>query len=450
MAVTIDNIPVYQALVDESDTGMLRISLVDRPAVMSDFQKFSEDSLAVLYRIQDEDRRLVRGVVMRADFPIYRKDKKAGEYYIIYRPDTIRVMAEKYLVESRQNNVNLMHEEGSDVDGVQMVQYFIKDSEAGVSPQGFDEIADGSLFVEFHVVNDEVWDEVKAGTYRGFSLEGVFNLVPENDEGLVRGIVDRLDGKFNNNSSENIMGKLRNIVREFMTAAKALEELGNVTTDRGVLAWDGDEDIKAGDAVYKEDSEGNRTPAEEGDYKTGDGKVIRVADGKVTEITDADKGDDSPEGQNADGKDAQMRAIKEAMSLSYSDKTRAIADAIAESGKAFNFWIEEAGDDFAVICTWDDDYESRYLRFTVSWDGEKAVIGDSQEVRFAFVPVGQEIVFKSEKDALEAENVKLKSELEELKKTPAGRPAHEEFQGGGTSEKTGIRGIDRLSEIARA
>ncbi len=448
MAVTIDNIPVYQALVDESDTGMLRISLVDRPAVMSDFQKFSEDSLAVLYRIQDEDRRLVRGVVMRADFPIYRKHEKVGEYYIIYRPDTIRVMAEKYLVESRQNNVNLMHEEGSDVEGVQMVQYFIKDSEAGVSPQGFDEIADGSLFAEFHVVNDEVWDEVKAGTYRGFSLEGVFNLVPENDEGLVRGIVDRLDGKFNSN--RNIMGKLKNIVREFMTAAKVLEELGNVTTDKGVLSWDGDEDIKAGDAVYKEDSEGNRTPAEEGDYKTGDGKVIRVADGKVTEITDADNGDDSSEGQDENGKDALMRAMKEAMSLSYSDKTRAIADAIAESGKAFYFWIEEAGDDFAIICTLDDDSGSRHLRFTVSWDGEKAVIGDSQEVRLAFVPVGQEIVFKSEKDALEAENVKLKSELEELRKTPAGRPAHEEFKGGGTSEKTGIRGIDRLSEIARA
>ena len=197
MAVTIDNIPVFQALVDDEGTGMLRISLVDTPAVMSDFLAFSEEKVPVMYRVQDEEKRLVRGVVMRADFPIYRRDARAGEYYIIYKADTIRIMAEKYLLESRQNNVNLMHEDGSDVDGVQMVQYFIKDSASGVSPEGFDDIADGSLFAEFHVVNDEVWDEIKAGTYKGFSLEGIFDLVPETDKDAVEEMVRKLNGKFN-------------------------------------------------------------------------------------------------------------------------------------------------------------------------------------------------------------------------------------------------------------
>ena len=36
-----------------------------------------------------------------------------------------------------------------------------------------------ALFAEFHVLNDEVWAKVKDGTYRGFSLEGAFELVPE-------------------------------------------------------------------------------------------------------------------------------------------------------------------------------------------------------------------------------------------------------------------------------
>ena len=88
MAVTIDNIPVFQALVDDEGTGMLRISLVDTPAVMSDFLAFSEEKVPVMYRVQDEEKRLVRGVVMRADFPIYRRDARAGEYYIIYKADT--------------------------------------------------------------------------------------------------------------------------------------------------------------------------------------------------------------------------------------------------------------------------------------------------------------------------------------------------------------------------
>ena len=161
--VTIDGLPVFQALVgDDEDLGMIRISLVDDPAVQSNFLAFSAAKKPLMYAIQDEEKRLVLGVVMRADFPIYRRDGDF-EYYIIYKADTIRRMAEKYLADGRQNAVDLMHD-GKEVEGVQMVQYFIKGGT--VSVEGFDGIADGSLFAEFHVTNDEVWDAVKDGTYR--------------------------------------------------------------------------------------------------------------------------------------------------------------------------------------------------------------------------------------------------------------------------------------------
>ena len=153
-------IPVYEARIDGEGTGMTKISLVDSPAVMSDFIALAAERRELAYRVEDEERRLVRGVVMRADFPIYRRDERLGEYYIVYRADTIREMAEKYLGESRQNAVNLQHEEGSDVTGVRMVQWFIKDSAAGVAPEGFDGVADGSLFAEFHVLDDGVWAAV--------------------------------------------------------------------------------------------------------------------------------------------------------------------------------------------------------------------------------------------------------------------------------------------------
>ena len=177
--MTPKGIPVYEALVDGEGTGMFKISLVDRPAVESDFIALAAQARALSYRVEDEERRLVRGVVMRADFPIYRRNEDGSEYYIVYRADTIREMAEKYLLESRQNAVNLQHEDGTDTDGVHMVQWFVKDTAAGMAPEGFDGIADGSLFAEFHVTDDEIWDAVKEGTYKGFSLEGVFELRPE-------------------------------------------------------------------------------------------------------------------------------------------------------------------------------------------------------------------------------------------------------------------------------
>lgn len=284
--ITIDGIPVFAATLGSDDTGMLRISLVDAPAVMSDFLAFAHQEprkAAQLYRIEDEDKRLVFGVVMRADFPIYRYDKSFGEYYIIYKPETIREMAEKYLADDRQNAVDLMHD-GQEVEGVKMVQYFIKDTARGVAPSGFaEDIADGSLFAEFHITDDDIWAKVKDGTYRGFSLEGIFDLVPERDGDYVGDIVDRLGNAFSKLFKNTNMSKLTRIKAALR---KVLEAFGNVSTDRGVLAWDGDEDLKVGDAVYIENEEGERETAPDGDYVTADNKTVVVADGKVAEIRD--------------------------------------------------------------------------------------------------------------------------------------------------------------------
>ena len=283
--VKIDGIPVYDAFLGE-DGGMLRISLVDLPAVMSDFQAFAEQKPVQMYRIEDAAEQRVLGVVMRADFPIYRRDERMGEYYIIYRADTIREMAQKYLAEGRQNNVNLMHA-GADVEGVEMVQYFIKGK--GLQPEGFEGIADGSLFAEFHVTDRDIWEDIQAGTYKGFSLEGVFDLQPEQDAGDVQRIVDDLDGKFSETTKQKKanMTKVKRFIHALEAALYDLK-MGAVTTDKGILAWDGDEDLKEGDRVYIENEDGERTDAEDGQYRTADGKLIDVVDGRVAGITDAE------------------------------------------------------------------------------------------------------------------------------------------------------------------
>lgn len=287
----IDGIPVYEASIDSSDCGMLAISLVDYPAVESDFVAFRKTGKrAVMYEIRDEEKRLVRGVVMRADFPIYRNDRY-GEYYVVYRPETIRQMAEKYLVENRQNMVNLQHDPHSFVQGVNMVQFFIKDTSAGVIPSGFEDIADGSLFAEFHVEDPEIWDKVKSGEYRGFSLEGVFAMYEAAEQQ-------------NKHQKKENMGKKLQEIRTRLAALLGLA-FGSVTTDKGILQWDGDEDLKAGTSVYSLDEDGERVNVSDGDYKTEDGKVIKVKDGKVGEIVDADAEVEAAEQEGEGGEAAQ-------------------------------------------------------------------------------------------------------------------------------------------------
>ena len=493
--VTIGGIPVYDAQILDEDSGMIKISLVDDPAVMSNFQAFDVQKKLLMYEVADEEKRLVRGVVMRADFPIFRRDKEMGEYYIIYKADTIRQMAEKYLVENRQNNINLMHEADSDVDGVQMVQFFIKDSSAGVSPANFDEIADGSLFGEFHVTNDEVWDQIKNGTYKGFSLEGVFDLMPEQDKDEVQEVVDSLDGKFKrifkHNSKSKNMSKLSRLKAAL---AKAFAEFGNITTDKGVLAWDGDDDLKAGDSVYIEDAEvapvseemgkvatdkgdllydgegdlkegvsvfvekdGESVPAEDGDYTTEDGKVIKVVDGKVESITDPAAEVAPTDANEVKAKAvAKFKKVKQAFEESFDTKKMAISNAIAAVIDTENFYLVDAGEDFGVVVTYNEDWtESHYFRYSITWnDDGTAKAADPVEVKLMFVPMDMESPFtksnEEEMNSLKAENASLKAQVAKLKKTPAAKPAHEEVKTTEKFKKTGVKGLDNLARILSA
>lgn len=265
-------IPLFRALIPDEDCGMFRVSLVDDPAVESLFLAFDNHKRVPLYAVANEEKRLVRGVIMRADFPIYRISPLYGEYYILFEKDTIRQMAEKYLVEGRQNAVNLMHVDGSDVEGVNLLQIFIKDTANGIAPAGFDNIEEGSLFGEYHVTNDAVWESIKAGSFKGFSLEGVFDIEP-------------MQKHFSNqkNSKMTVKEKIKNLMLELLAT---VEKFGQVTTDKGVIRWEGEEDIKVGDAVTIVAEDDTETPAAEGDYTTEDGTVIKVAEGKVAEIVE--------------------------------------------------------------------------------------------------------------------------------------------------------------------
>ena len=78
------------------------------------------------------------------------------------------------------------------------------------------------------------------------------------------------------------MSKLEKIKAEL---AKLLIKYSVVKTDKAVLEYDGN-DLVAGMDVYVTDENGDKVPAEDGEYVTEDNKVITVKDGKVESIVD--------------------------------------------------------------------------------------------------------------------------------------------------------------------
>ena len=155
---------------DEADeTRVEKVSFVDSPAIQRGWMAFNGQQR---FKVQSEDRRIVSGALMVAGLPIYRRDE-SGEYYVSFTASAIQAIVYKFMKENRTKEVNEMHE--TDVNGVFLFESFIVDSTRGIrTPDGFDELPDGSWFGSFKVENDEVWAKVKDGTYTGFSVEGLF------------------------------------------------------------------------------------------------------------------------------------------------------------------------------------------------------------------------------------------------------------------------------------
>lgn len=168
-------LPIYNLEISDNindDVEVDFVALVDRPAIEKNFMTFSKHST---FAIQDEEQRIASGPLMLSDTPIYRNDG-GKEYYVVFPKETIRKIVLKFFKKGYQSNVNLMHDSSQVVDGVTMFESWITDANRGIKPmEGFDDAPDGSWFGSFKVENDDVWNKIKSGEFKGFSVEGFFN-----------------------------------------------------------------------------------------------------------------------------------------------------------------------------------------------------------------------------------------------------------------------------------
>ena len=172
---------IYKAQIDpalNSDLEVNFIGLVDRPAIERNFQAFNDQKIKAAFILNDE-KMIISGPAMIADMPLYRKDDQLGEYYVIFDKQTIQCIVEKFSAKGFMKNFNLFHDDAQQVGDVTIFNSFVSNAELGVPPlRGFEDTADGSWFISAKVNNPDVWQRVKDGQIKGFSVEGLFNYVP--------------------------------------------------------------------------------------------------------------------------------------------------------------------------------------------------------------------------------------------------------------------------------
>ena len=185
--------PLLRLKINGEEDGVNVISLVEFPAVERNFIQLSKE---VKLSLNDEKKELL-GVALIPDFPIYRRDEQ-GEYYITFSAESIRKIAIDFYKKLNVNMADMEHTHDME-DGITYFQSMIVDKENGICPAAFKDLPDGTWIVGCKVDNDEVWDAVKSGAIKGFSIDGYFHAEePEKQEEKPeeKSTIDSLDDLF--------------------------------------------------------------------------------------------------------------------------------------------------------------------------------------------------------------------------------------------------------------
>ena len=299
---------VFKIEVEENDeTGVDFLGLVDYPAHSKNFIAFNK-SKKTLYFANDEQR-IVTGVMISEGTPIYRNDEQLGEHYVVFDKDTIKTIVNKFFKNGFIANVNEMHNSEKKVDGVYLIESYLVDEAKGIKPNnlGEDIVRDGSWVASYRIDNDDVWNKVKSGEFKGFSVEGLFG----------RKEVNIKTEKMNKSFKEILFGKMEENKKEVFADV--------TTVDGVVLMYEGN--LEVGTALTIE-ADGEQIPAPEGAHALGgelEGiTIILDANGVVTEIQEAE-----PVEEEAGQEEEEMKTeIAEAISE--------MAGKISESAQSFS------------------------------------------------------------------------------------------------------------------
>ena len=195
---------LYELLIDENDlllSGVNAISIVENPAIQSDFIALGDQKPVLLAEV-NKDKQILMGAALIPSKPIYRKDGDE-EYYVYFSKETIAKTAEAFFRNNNQNNATLEHAEVLDNMTV-FESWIVEDPEFDKSKKYGLEVPAGTWMVSMKVDDKDVWDNyVKDNKVFGFSIEGKFANVLRRESS---------DMDF----SDQVLDKTLDMIREFV------------------------------------------------------------------------------------------------------------------------------------------------------------------------------------------------------------------------------------------
>jgi hypothetical protein len=164
---------IIELIIDEENefSGIEAISVVENPAIEEDFIALKEHKELRLAEV-DKEKRILMGAALIPNKKIYRRSEDE-DYYIFFSEETVKKASELFLMNGNQNNSTLEHK--IDLQGMSVVEsWIVEDEKKDKSAKYGFNLPIGTWMVSVKVNNDDVWNQVKAGEVKGFSIEGYF------------------------------------------------------------------------------------------------------------------------------------------------------------------------------------------------------------------------------------------------------------------------------------
>ena len=325
------DLPVYELVISNEETSDVEVSfvaLVDKPAIERNFLAFKNDRMTFSV---NEEKRIISGPVMISGELIYRKDSQ-GEFNVFFSKETVRDIAIKFFKKDYQKNLNLFHDPAQSVDGVIIFESFVSDKERGINPMtGFDDLPDGTWFISAKVDNDEVWQKIKSGEVKGFSVEGIFSYLKR-----ANGTSD-VNSHLSTDKEKFIMSDIKDLWNAFKEKflsspepAPEMPQFSEMTLKDGTkISVD---KLEAGGIVMI-----GEAPAPAGDLELEDGTKVTIGEAGVITAVEAKQAE--PEPEPATDYSQLFSAIEEKFS-SYEGRVKTVEDAFSRQSEQMSKLIE--------------------------------------------------------------------------------------------------------------
>lgn len=135
------------------------------------------------FSVMNEEERLVVGpamipdklIIRRNDVPTFDGKLKMGEiYYVYFSKDTIKKLQQKYMQDKLLDRANIEHSNRF-LKGVDVVESWIVEDPEKDKQQVFGmNYPSGTWMIIMKVEDDSVWEKVKKGELKGYSVQGYF------------------------------------------------------------------------------------------------------------------------------------------------------------------------------------------------------------------------------------------------------------------------------------